>query len=554
LYWNGESDVSATKLLTNASDGNLSGTDEKYLGELTDTQYLDTGLTVGTIIKSGVNFDVMVEALDKLKKLPNFEITKSASVIKLSLKSYEYNIESNGNANNVTSGTSSDAGALVTPIVTKVVVASESTADVVAARSEAANALATNIRDIVDMRAMIGNVEGFASGDNKQHTNIVAVLRTESNKSKYSEIFKNALTALINELRSELTKKKNYSAKKYVQDAMSNPDTFLMRGRPQGEISDDDKVNKYIIDAGELVGNIKSCYDAIITLLENTKINNGNYVTELSNVAKTDGSIGSVLFKMFNTDTKNSVSRLLIGKDFYNSGTNMKMFNDNSSATDVSGNIGSEYNTLKVLLACYGDDTTNDADFTIYRERTNFQQYTQYIKYFRDKIKIIIQEIIGTDDTIKRKIINFVQNQQTQPSEELATIINNGIARYMNANSTYGLANFIVLYNDIVKYSKPNFYNGLNMLPFMSSTWEKLHDTFDKMNKLKKMVASSSSESMEDNQMNRVREGKISATKMTLLHLVTGQSMKHPMVKNTLELCALLYDATDLKLAAVAPA
>ena len=53
------------------------------------------------------------------------------------------------------------------------------------------------------------------------------------------------------------------------------------------------------------------------------------------------------------------------------------------------------------------------------------------------------------------------------------------------------------------------------------------------------------------NQMKRIKNGEetgLSATKMTLMHLVTGQEYNHEMVKNTLDLCQLLFDATDLKL------
>lgn len=52
----------------------------------------------------------------------------------------------------------------------------------------------------------------------------------------------------------------------------------------------------------------------------------------------------------------------------------------------------------------------------------------------------------------------------------------------------------------------------------------------------------------EENQMQRIIDGRSSATKMTLMHLVTGQSYKHEMVENTLALCQLLYDLTSLQL------
>jgi hypothetical protein len=50
------------------------------------------------------------------------------------------------------------------------------------------------------------------------------------------------------------------------------------------------------------------------------------------------------------------------------------------------------------------------------------------------------------------------------------------------------------------------------------------------------------------NQMHRIEDGRISATKMVLMHLVTGQGIKHFMVKDTIELAKTLFESTDLKI------
>jgi hypothetical protein len=50
------------------------------------------------------------------------------------------------------------------------------------------------------------------------------------------------------------------------------------------------------------------------------------------------------------------------------------------------------------------------------------------------------------------------------------------------------------------------------------------------------------------NQMNRIRDARSTATKMTLMHLVTGQGIKHHMVKETIDLCDALFKSTELKL------
>jgi hypothetical protein len=51
-----------------------------------------------------------------------------------------------------------------------------------------------------------------------------------------------------------------------------------------------------------------------------------------------------------------------------------------------------------------------------------------------------------------------------------------------------------------------------------------------------------------ENQMHRIKDGRAAATKMTLMHLVTGQGVKHYMVEETIKLCKTLYDSTNLDL------
>ena len=48
--------------------------------------------------------------------------------------------------------------------------------------------------------------------------------------------------------------------------------------------------------------------------------------------------------------------------------------------------------------------------------------------------------------------------------------------------------------------------------------------------------------------MHRIQDGRLAATKMVLMHLVTGQGIKHFMVEETITLAKTLYDSTDLKL------
>lgn len=51
-----------------------------------------------------------------------------------------------------------------------------------------------------------------------------------------------------------------------------------------------------------------------------------------------------------------------------------------------------------------------------------------------------------------------------------------------------------------------------------------------------------------NNQMNRIKDGSCTATKMTLMHVTTGQGLKYNMVKDVIELINTLYNATNLDL------
>jgi hypothetical protein len=75
------------------------------------------------------------------------------------------------------------------------------------------------------------------------------------------------------------------------------------------------------------------------------------------------------------------------------------------------------------------------------------------------------------------------------------------------------------------------------------------------MEKLKNLPASLPNPStsvsptlITDNQMRRVKDGLTTATKKTLMHLVTGQGVKHYMVQETIGLCNTLWEATNLDL------
>jgi hypothetical protein len=48
------------------------------------------------------------------------------------------------------------------------------------------------------------------------------------------------------------------------------------------------------------------------------------------------------------------------------------------------------------------------------------------------------------------------------------------------------------------------------------------------------------------NQMLRIKDSRVTATKMVLMHLVTGQNYKHGMVEKTINLTENLWNATNI--------
>ena len=55
------------------------------------------------------------------------------------------------------------------------------------------------------------------------------------------------------------------------------------------------------------------------------------------------------------------------------------------------------------------------------------------------------------------------------------------------------------------------------------------------------------------NQINRIKDCRIGATKMVLMHVVTGQDYKHTMVEETIELTNTLFKSTEIDLKTSSP-
>jgi Zn/Cd-binding protein ZinT len=97
-------------------------------------------------------------------------------------------------------------------------------------------------------------------------------------------------------------------------------------------------------------------------------------------------------------------------------------------------------------------------------------------------------------------------------------------------------------YHIVIENNKYNLYNNNDNIGNFKEICEKVKKiphadyTTDKIKKNK-----------TTNQMLRIKDGRITATKMILMHLVSGQEYKHDMVKETIELTENLFNATNIK-------
>lgn len=111
------------------------------------------------------------------------------------------------------------------------------------------------------------------------------------------------------------------------------------------------------------------------------------------------------------------------------------------------------------------------------------------------------------------------------------------------------------LINELKQLLEHNYYLSLlnnSLVLFDSKDVEcgPIFEIISSANNVPELKTSSTTEPSQSilNQMHRVQDGRIAATKMVLMHLVTGQGIKHFMVKDTIELAGTLYNSTDLQL------
>jgi len=198
----------------------------------------------------------------------------------------------------------------------------------------------------------------------------------------------------------------------------------------------------------------------------------------------------------------------------------------------------------------------------------HIDEYQNHINHYLGKIKEIFGEAIKsiTPDDIFDHLLGPKGDKRTTIKDE----INKAIQVYKHKLETSSSNQNITYMAEFNKtpFVFPDAKTIAVMSELIGSSGSHTEDILSKIDKINNIITNTSlvnkikslassvtgsDDLLLTNQMNRIQDARISATKMVLMHLVTGQSMKEEMVKDTLQLCDLLYTTTDLDLSDKTP-
>ena len=168
--------------------------------------------------------------------------------------------------------------------------------------------------------------------------------------------------------------------------------------------------------------------------------------------------------------------------------------------------------------------------------------------------------------TIFNQILNYNENHVSYNLQIEPLLVNIRAAQFKKKwNSTLGTTTTnTTLYNSLMTYDLLSQYFGndkiiinkkLNKINYNNDSLKKKQNAlyaYFKLKDAKSMIYDDIKKSTKT-EMDLVKDSLALATKMTLMHLVTGQTSKATMVQDTLDLVETLYDATEVKLNKTTP-
>lgn len=155
-------------------------------------------------------------------------------------------------------------------------------------------------------------------------------------------------------------------------------------------------------------------------------------------------------------------------------------------------------------------------------------------------IKIIIESITGN-----KKLPDIEPNPKILPKDIINTL-----------NFDFELPNIVKLLKITntklkINLSKPGLFTIIKPIEDGYKEIEtSLNEIIERLLNIPQISRNKESQLnlITNNQMNRIKDGSCTATKMTLMHVTTGQGLKYNMVKDVIELINTLYNATNLDL------
>ncbi len=217
----------------------------------------------------------------------------------------------------------------------------------------------------------------------------------------------------------------------------------------------------------------------------------------------------------------------------------------NNADTQISFNLGNEIVTFvcqNKLANCSGNKKfqitnaiVNDTSkFTTFKDTLDKIFKGDECSFNKKFIKPLEKELDKVNKSLKKFEQQEAVNKQVQEA-------NQAIQSSGGAITLMGLLDTL---SKSIKYDGGVLYL-VEIAEGGSESKINLVELFDKVQKIDPSVECNES-SIAQNQMQRIKDGILSATKMTLMHLVTGQGTKLNMVKETFGLTQTLWDATNI--------
>ena len=251
----------------------------------------------------------------------------------------------------------------------------------------------------------------------------------------------------------------------------------------------------------------------------------------------------------------------------------------------INENSSDDFILSKIIDSEYGpnDKLSSNDSHTSHKYDGTYKKFLSVINNTKNNTKIEeLQEIIFR--LISQKL--HATLILIKGKNGLININKNSIQRITNERSSSGQSamNIVRKTNSTILEQKTNLLNTINNLSLTNNELTKLFEhTYINKNQINKIYfaddnilligderiplislikictkinlcgvskteVSKKNLIQTQNQINRVKDARIGSAKMVLMHVVTGQDFKYPMVKETTDLTTTLFDSTELKL------